>query len=146
MAKKWDEKLSDLSVQLADLSKKVADASEDAKIARELREEAINNKIETVKGDVAAMQENARIEEEERKGKIRSALLKARMTVKAKQEDIVNAHDKRVLENYMDDQILYILDCYDAAAFLIADAQLSILEVANALQIYEERFGGEAEE
>ena len=46
----------------------------------------------------------------------------------------------------MDDQILYILDCYDAAAFLIADAQLSILEVANALQIYEERFGGEAEE
>ena len=83
MAKKWDEKLSDLSVQLADLSKKVADASEDAKIARELREEAINNKIETVKGDVAAMQENARIEEEERKGKIRSALLKARMTGKA---------------------------------------------------------------
>ena len=31
------------------------------------------------------------------------------------------------------------------SAFLVADAQLSILEVADALQEYEERFGGEAE-
>ena len=43
-------------------------------------------------------------------------------------------------------QILYILDCYDAAALLVADAQLSILEVADALKEYEERFGGETAE
>ena len=145
MAKKWDEKLADLSVKLADLSKKTADASEDAKAYRELKEEAIQDKISTVKGDVAAMQENARIAEEEREGKMKSALLKARMTVKAKHEDYVNARDKKLLENYMDDQVTYILDCYDAATLLIADAQLSILEFADALQEYEERFGGEAE-
>ena len=146
MAKKWDEKLADLSVKLAELSKKTADASEDARIYRELKQEAIKDKISTVKGDVAAMQENARIAEEEREGKIKSALLKARMTVKAKHEDYVNARDKRLLENYMDDKILYILDCYDSAALIIADAQLSILEFANALQEYEERFGGETAE
>ena len=92
------------------------------------------------------MQENARIAEEEQKGKIKSALLKARMTVKAKHEDRKDARDKRHLENYIDDEILFILDCYDAAEFLIAEAQLSILEVADALQEYEERFGGEAGE
>ena len=137
MAKTWDEKLSDLSVKLAELSKKTADASEDAKAYRELKQEAIQDKISTVKGDVAAMQENARIAEEEREGKIKSALLKARMTVKAKHEDYVN---------YMDNKMLYILDCYDSAALMIADAQLSILEFADALQEYEERFGGETAE
>ena len=145
MAKTWDEKLSDLSIKLAELSKKTADAAEDAKAYRELKQEAIQDKISTVKGDVAAMQENARIAEEEREGKLKSALLKARMTVKAKHEDHVNARDKRLLENYMDDTVMYILDCYDAATLLIADAQLSILEFADALQEYEERFGGEAE-
>ena len=146
MAKTWDEKLSDLSVKLAELSKKTADASEDAKAYRELKQEVIQDKISTVKGDVAAMQENARIAEEEREGKIKSALLKARMTVKAKHEDYVNARDKRLLENYMDDKMLYILDCYDSAALMIADAQLSILEFADALQEYEDRFGGVTEE
>ena len=146
MAKLWDEKLSDLSVKLAELSKKAADASEDARIYRELKQEAIQDKISTGKGNVAAMQENARITEEEREGKIKSALLKARMTVKARHEDYVNARDKRLLENYMDDQMLYIMDCYDSAALMIADAQLSILEFADALQEYEERFGGESAE
>ena len=146
MAKTWDEKLSSLSVKLADLSKKAADASADAKAYRELRQEAIRDKISTVKGDVAAMQENARIAEEEREGKIKSALLKARMTVKAKHEDYVNARDKRLLENFMDDEILYIMDCYDSAALMIADAQLTILELADALQEYEERFGDKPEE
>ena len=146
MAKTWDEKLSDLSAKLAELSQKTADASEDARIYRELKQEAIQDKISTVKGDVAAMQENARIAEEEREGKIKSALLKARMTVKARHEDYINARDKRLLENYMDDKILYILDCYDSAALMIADAQLSILEFADALQEYDERFGGETAE
>ena len=142
MAKTRDERLLNLSVRLDELSKKAADASADAKAYRELRQEAIKDKIATVKGNVAAIQENARLAEEERQGKIRSALLKARMTIKARHEDYVNARDKRMLENYMDDEILYIMDCYDSAALLIADAQLAILEVADAFQIYEERFGG----
>ena len=86
------------------------------------------------------------IAEEEREGKFRSAMLKARMTIKAKHEDRVDARDKKRLERYIDEEINYILDCYDAASFLIADAELSIYEVAAALKEYEERFGNEPEE
>ena len=145
MAKTWDERLASLSVKMEDLSKKTATASEEAKAYRELRKELIADKISAAKGNVAAMQENARIAEEERQGKIRTALLKARMTAKARLEDHRDARDKLRLERYIDDELLYILDCYDAAAFLVADAELSILEVASALQEYEERFGGESE-
>ena len=145
MAKTWDEKLANLSVKLDELSKKAAEASVDAKAYRELRTEAIQDKIDTAKGNVAAMQENARMAEEEREGKFRSAMLKARMTVKAKHEDHVDARDKRHLERFIDQEINYILDCYDAAALLIADAELSIYEVADALKEYEERFGTEPE-
>ena len=146
MAKTWDERLAELSVKLGELSKKASDASEDAKAYRELRKEAIQDKISTVKGDVAAMQENARLAEEEQKGKIKSALLKARMTVQAKHEDRKDARDKKRMEFYIDEEINYILDCYDAAAFLISDAELSILEVADTLKEYEERFGSEPKE
>ena len=103
------------------------------------------DRINTAKGNVAAMQENARMAEEEREGKFRSAMLKARMTAKAKHEDRVDARDKKRLERFIDQEINYILDCYDAAAFLIADAELSIYEVADALKEYEERFGTEPE-
>ena len=83
--------------------------------------------------------------EEEREGKFRAAMLKARMTMKAKLEDHKDARDKKHLERFIDEEINYILDCYDAAAFLIADAELSIYEVADALKEYEERFGTEPE-
>ena len=146
MAKTWDERLANLSVKLDELSKKAAAASEDARVYRDLRKEVIEEKISAANGNVAAMQENVRLAEEERQGKIRSALLKARMTAKAKHEDRKDARDKRRLEGFIEDEITYILDCYDAAAFLIADAELSILEVAVALQEHEERFGGEAGE
>ena len=105
MARTWDERLANLSVKLDELSKKAAAASEDAKVYRELRTEAIQDKINTAKGDVAAMQENARIAEEEREGKFRSAMLKARMTIKAKHEDRVDARDKKRLERYIDEEI-----------------------------------------
>ena len=146
MAKTRDERLANLRAKLAELSQKAAEASEDAKANRELRRELIDEKINTAKGNVAALQENARIAGEEREGRIRSALLKARMTMKAKHEDHRDTRDKKRLEHFIDDEILYILDCYDAAAFMIADAELSILEVAAALQEYDERFGGDAEE
>ena len=127
------------------MSQKAAEASEDAKAYRELRKEVVEEKISTAKGNVAALQENARIAEEEKKGKIRGAMLKARMTAKARHEDFKEARDKSRLEAFIDNETLYIMDCYDAAAFLIADAELSILEVVAAMQEYDERFGGEAE-
>ena len=146
MAKKWDERLANLSVKLGELSEKAEIASEEAKAFRELSKDVIDEKIAAAKGNVAAMQENVRLAEEERQGKIRSALLKARMTAKARHEDRKDARDKRRLENFIDDEINYILDCYEAVAFLIADAELSILETADAMQEYEARFGGQAEE
>ena len=145
MAKSWDEKLKNLSVKLSDLSKKTAEAADDAKAYRELMQEAIDEKISTVKGNAAALQENARLAEEERQGKIRSEILKIRMTAKAKAEDYKDARDQKRLERFVDDRINYILDCYDAAALLIVDAELSILEVAKAMQEYDARFGSDAE-
>ena len=91
MAKVWDEKLNNLSDKLADLSKKAADAAGDAKAYRELLQEVIDEKISTVKGNVVAMQENARLAGEEQQGKIRSEILKIRMTAKAKAEDLKDA-------------------------------------------------------
>ena len=145
MAKTWEEKLANLSVKLNDLSKKAAQASEDAKAYRELGQEVIEDKISTVKGNVAAMQENARLAEEEHQSRIRSEILKLRMTAKAKAEDYKDARDRKRLERFVDDGINYTLDCYDAAALLIIDAELTILEVAEAMKEYEARFGSEAE-
>ena len=141
MAKKWDEKLSELSVKLDELSKKAAFAAEDAKISRELKEEAVQEKISTTKGDIAAMQENLRLAEEENKSKLSSALLKAQMSIRAKIEDRRAARDKKLLGLYIDDHIDYILDCYDSAALLIANAQLAILETLDAAMEYEARYG-----
>ena len=145
MAKVWDEKLNGLSEKLNDLSKKAAEAAGDAKAYHELMQEAIDEKISTAKGNVIAMQETARLAGEEHQSKIRSEILKLRMTAKAKAEDYKDARDKKRLEWFVDDRINYILDCYDAAALLIVDAELSILEVAKALQEYDARFGSDAE-
>ena len=145
MAKIWDEKLNNLSVKLDDLSKKAAEAADDAKAYHELMQDAIDEKISTVKGNVAAMQENARLAGEEHQGKSRSEILKIRMTAKATAEDFKDARDKKRLERFIDDRINYVLDCYDAAALLIIDAELSILEAAKALQEYDARFGSDAE-
>ena len=145
MAKTWDEKLSSLSAKLNDLSKKAEEAAGDAKAYRELREEVIQDKIATVKGNVAAIQENARLTEEERQGKIRSEILRLRMTAKAKAEDFKDARDKKRYEKFIDGRLAYVLDCYDAAALLIIDAELSILEAAEALRQYDARFGADAE-
>ena len=122
MAKTRDERLANLSVKLAELSKKAAEASEEAKAYRELRKEVVEEKISAAKGNVATMQENARIAGEKTEGKIRGALLKARMTARAKREDLKEAVDKKRLDNFIDDGIQYIYDCYNAATFLVEDA------------------------
>ena len=147
MAKKtWDEKLAALSEELEKLSKKTATAAEDAKAVRELKEDALKEMISDTKGDIAAMQENLRISDEENKSKLSSALLKAQMTVRAKIEDHKVARDKKLFEAYINDQIDYILDCYDSAAWLIANAQLAILETMDAVIEYDAKYGEKTEE
>jgi len=102
--------------------------------------------ISDTKGDIAAMQENLRIADEENKSKLSSALLKAQMTVRAKIEDHKVARDKKLFEAYINDQIDYILDCYDSAAWLIANAQLAILETMDAVIEYDAKYGEKTEE
>ena len=145
MGKKWDEKLAELSVSLEELGKKATAAAEDAKAARELAGEAVKEKISDTKGDIAAMQENIRIADEEKKSKLSTALLKAQMSVRAKTEDYKEARDKRNLERYINDNIDYIMDCYDTAIYLVVNARLAILETLDAAYEYETRFGEQPE-
>lgn len=56
MAKTWNERLANLSAKLDELSKNGAEAY------RQLRTEAIQQRISTARGNVAAMRENARLE------------------------------------------------------------------------------------
>ena len=145
MIKRWDEKLADLSVNLARLSQKAADASEDAKAARELRQETINDRIGTAKGNVAAFQERIRIAGEEKKSKLGSALLKAQMTLEEKKRQRKEAKDKKHFESYIDDQISYIYENFETATYLIETAQLAILETLEAIDEYNAKYGTEEE-
>lgn len=139
--KKWDEQLADLSEDLAELSKKTADASEEAKAARELREEAIQDRISTIKGNVVAFQEDCRITGEEMESKFRSALLKAQMTVEQKIKELKENQDKRRFEAYIDSQIRYIFENFETASYLVSNAQLAILETVMAIEEFEEKYG-----
>ena len=145
MIKRWDEKLADLSADLARLSQKAADASADAKAARQLRQETINDRIGTAKGNVAAFQERIRIAGEEKKSKLGSALLKAQMTLEEKRRQRKEAKDKKHFESYIDDQISYIYENFDSATYLIETAQLAILETLEAIDEYNAKFGAEEE-
>ncbi len=145
--KKWDEKLADLSTDLDRLSKKASDASEDAKAARELRQEAINDRIGTARGNVIAFQEKMRIAGEERKSRLFSALLKVQMTAEERARQRREEKDKRHLEKYIDEQINSISENFETASYLISDAQLAILETIKAIDEYSEKYGaGEADE
>ena len=146
MAQKANETLKSFSAKLEELSKKAKSASEDVKAAWDLKDDAVQETITTVKGNVAAAEENLRLKEEENRGKLSSALLKAQMTVRAKIEDHKVARDKKLFEAYINDQIDYILDCYDSAAWLIANAQLAILETMDAVIEYDAKYGEKTEE
>ena len=141
MVKKWDEKLADVSVKLDELSKKAAQASEEAKAARELKEESIKDKISTAKGDVAAFQDRAERSKEENRSKLSSGLIKAQMTIEAKIAEKKAAKDQKHFAAYVEDQVNYIYDCYDLASYLIANAQLALLETLDAAAEFEAKYG-----
>ena len=128
------------------LSQKAADASEDAKTAREMRQEAFNDRISTAKGNVAAFQERVRIANDERKGKISSALLKAQMTMEERIRQRKEKKNRKLFEAYIDDQISYISENFETASYLISSAQLAILETIEAIDEYNAKYGEAAEE
>ncbi len=132
-----DERLACLSERLDNLSKKAAQASLEAKEARELRQEAIQEKISSAKGNIAAMEENIRLSGERGMSRFSSQLIKIQMKLEARKDAV----DKKLLERYINGRIAHILDLYDSIDYLISDAKLSLLELLEAMEEYENRFG-----
>ena len=144
---KIDARLEKISEDLAALSEKAAKAAEEAKVARELRDEAISDQIDTVKGDIAAFQENVRLASEENKSRLRSALLKIQMTIESKIQERKEATDQFLIQLYVADQLDYIDESFAAAAYLISNAELAMYETMKKINEYEAKYGkmGEAE-
>lgn len=144
---KIDERLAKMSEKLAEMSEKAAKASEEAKVARELREEAVSDQIATVKGDVVAFQENVRLEQEEEKSKLASALLKIQMTIEARIKERRESKDQFMMQLYVADQLDYIDECFYFATYLIQNGQLAMYDTMEAIKEYEAKYGkmGEAE-
>lgn len=149
---KIDERLAKLSEKLSEMSDKAAYASIEAKAAREEREEKIETKreeraekredqIATVKGDVAAFQENVRLHEEEEKSKLASALLKIQMTIESKIRERKASKDQFMMQLYVADQLDYIDECFALAAYLIENGQLAMYETMEAIKEYEAKYG-----
>ena len=142
--KKFDEQLMDLSKDLNKLSEKAANASAEVTETRELAREAIEDKISTAKGDLAAFEDKIDRDSEEKLSKIANNMLKAQMTIRGKIQNIKDAHDKRVMENYIDDRILHLADLYVTVDYLLSEANLTVLETVAAVAEYNDRFGEEA--
>lgn len=141
MSKQFEEKWAKLGNDLEELVDKAKSAAGDAKAARELGQEVIEQKIKDAKGDIVAVQENVRIKEEENKSRLFSQMLKAQMTLRAKYEDLKNEHDKNKLESYIEAHINHLFDLHDTISYLLSDLELTTLETTEALKEYEEKFG-----
>ncbi len=145
MATGFDERLAKAKEDLAKVSKKAQDVYGDAQAALELGQEVIEGKIKDAKGDMVAAQERIRIAEEKNRNHLASEVIKVQMTMKAKVEDMKNAHDKKKMEGYIDGRLAHLADLYDTISYLLADADLTALEVASAVTEYTERFPDEPE-
>lgn len=145
---KIDERLAKLSEKLSEMSDKAAFASIEAKAAREERAEKREDQIATVKGDVAAFQENVRLQEEEEKNRLASALLKIQMTIESKIKERKASKDQFMMQLYVADQLDYIDECFALAAYLIENGQLAMYETMEAIKEYEAKYGkmGEGEQ
>lgn len=141
MAKKFEERWNKIGSDLEKLGDKAKAAVGEAQAARELGQEVLQDKIKDAKGDIVALQENIRIKDEEKKSHLFAQVLKTQMTLKAKFEDLKNAHDRNKLELYIDEHIAHLADLYDTISYLLTDLELTTLETTSALKEYDEKFG-----
>lgn len=146
MSQKFEERWNKIGKDLEALGEKAKSAVGDAQAARELGQEVLEAKIKDAKGDIVALQENARIRQDEKKSHLFSQMLKAQMSIKAKFEDLKNVRDKNRLETYIDAHIVHLADLYDTISYLLTDLELTTLETSEALEEYNERFGEKEEE
>ena len=84
----FKERLSKSLERMEQAKAKLNDASESAEIAGMLAKDKIDEKIKSLKGDIVAGNESARIVAERGKSRFNSAILKAQMSVEAAKESI----------------------------------------------------------
>ena len=104
----------------------------------------VDDDIATVKGDIAAAKENARLAKERRTSKINAFKLKAQMkaeNVKAKIDGVRTARDKAAQEMYILDLIDYAESCEQVAFAAAIEADLALLEAYELAADYVEKYG-----
>jgi len=139
----FKERLSASQAKMNEVKAKMNDAAETAQIAGMLAKDELDARIETLKGDINANSENARLAAERSKGKFNSALLKAQMTVESAKQAIADAkeaHDKAQQEARISDLLDYADQCETLAMMLIAESNLALLEAAAEVVKYDEKY------
>lgn len=104
----------------------------------------IDDQLATVEGDLNAAEENLRLAKERRDSKIYAIKLKAQMKAEALKEKIADrreARDKAAMENYILDLLEYAQFCQQAAFAAAVEADLTLLEAAEAAADYIEKYG-----
>ena len=104
----------------------------------------IDDQMDTIEGDVEAAKENARLSKEKRDSKINSLKLKAQMKSEAKKEKIAKKReekDKVAQEMYILDLLEYAESCEQVAFAAAIEADLALLEAAEAAQDYIDKYG-----
>ena len=61
--------------------------------------------------------------------------------IEAKIAEKKAARDQKHFEAYVEDQVNYIYDCFDLASYLIANAELALLETLDAAAEFEAKYG-----
>lgn len=145
---KLSEALKKAQDWLGEQSAKAADSEAAAEAAQKAARARIDDDIATIKGEIAAKQENLRLKSEESKGKINSELIKAKMSMDAARDRLDayaaerrEKHDKAGLEQDMIDLVAYAEDCLALSALLADESSLAMLEAAAIHEEYVERFG-----
>ena len=138
------DKIAALNKKIDAMQEKMAENAELYEAKREETREQIEDEIAKIKGDVASLQENARLKEEELKGKAASDIIKARMTIGAAKDKIADrkeAINKELLAAYIDDTVDYAASCVELSLIAAEEAKLATLEAIAAQKEYDEKYG-----
>lgn len=104
----------------------------------------IDDQIATVEGDIAAAEENSRLARERRNSKIFAIKLKAQMKAEALKEKIADKkaeREKAEMECYILDLLDYAQYCQQIAFAAAIEADLTLLDAAEAAAEYVEKYG-----
>lgn len=119
----------------------------DAAVAEKV-DARIDDKIATAEGNVNAAKENIRLAKERKDSKIYAFKLKAQMKAEAVKQRLADRRaekDKAALELYIIDLLDYAECCQQVAFAAAIEADMTLLEAAEAAAEYVEKYG-EAEE